>query len=197
MGRKNLSEKQIGEMKDFVVKNVEQGGSITQAAQKLKIDARTIHRWKKEDEEFEKMLHESREIKEEMKNDIANNSQIKLMQEGHWGATKYQLDRQNLLEHKFYIEARRKDIEKLFDEKEKESIKSFHEFIYGDLKLGEDAWNDCETRKKEIYEYMRNKYEKEIRAKIWREEYGSLKTKIIKAMKEQGWTKIKKPPETE
>ena len=76
-----------------IVNAITDGATITGICKNFEIDRRTFYRWKNEDPVFEEKIKEAIELKENLKNDLAENTLIQLMREGNWQATKYQLDK--------------------------------------------------------------------------------------------------------
>ncbi len=93
MGRRGFTKTGIKRMKQVVLKTIESGGGFSYAAQKLKIDRKTIIRWMEEDPKFERNVKESKISKLGMATDFANVGIIKKIKEGSWSAIKYMLDR--------------------------------------------------------------------------------------------------------
>jgi hypothetical protein len=78
-----------------IIDAIADGATVTGTCKQIKITPKTFYRWKKEDFLFSQEVDEAIEMKENKKNDLAENSHIQLIKEGCWLAIKYQLTKRD------------------------------------------------------------------------------------------------------
>lgn len=96
MGRKNFTKKQTREIKEKIIDFLEEGKTISHACQHLPINRRTISRWQADDFKFKDRVASARFFLESIKDDVADTSHIKLMQDGYWPAIKHHLEHREI-----------------------------------------------------------------------------------------------------
>ena len=69
---------------------------VSMACNKVGISRQTFYRWTSEDREYRRLTNEAKRLGEALLNDVAESAMMKKIQEGHWQAIKYRLDKKYL-----------------------------------------------------------------------------------------------------